>query len=378
MASGLRTTLTDTTTDRRSVSDMISMIDPLELPLIAYLGLDGSSKIRLVSWPNFKYEHLEDSLAAKTTTCAEAIDTTETDIDVTDGTLFRVGDIILIDSEMMWVTSITSDTITVVREYHGDLATGDSHDNASTITWISSARLEGALSGDSPSTDVTSVTGYTQIFWKSVQVSRTQSKTSKYGIDDDYDYQVAKCLTNGGKAGELPRALEMAAFYGTAYAGTAANARTMAGLNTLITTNETAAASAALTRKMIEDSLQTAWTAGGSPTTIICNAWAKRKITSFYEGSARTDRETSMGGMVIDRIETEFGIVDILMDRYCPSSSLFIIDESKVGFLTFDDWFVEDLAKTGDSRKGQVVGEFGFFVANQTAHAKITGFSTTK
>jgi hypothetical protein len=36
------------------------------------------------------------------------------------------------------------------------------------------------------------------------------------------------------------------------------------------------------------------------------------------------------------------------------------------------------LAKTGDSVKGQVVGEYGLVVKNDKAHSYIYGISTTK
>ena len=38
----------------------------------------------------------------------------------------------------------------------------------------------------------------------------------------------------------------------------------------------------------------------------------------------------------------------------------------------------ETLAKTGDSINGEVVGEYGFVVKQEKAHAIISGFSTSK
>ena len=52
----------------------------------------------------------------------EAIDISETGIDTTDGTQFSVDDVIVIDSEAMLVTAISTNTLTVVRGYDGTTA----------------------------------------------------------------------------------------------------------------------------------------------------------------------------------------------------------------------------------------------------------------
>ena len=54
---------------------------------------------------------------ASGTTLAEALDTSEDGVDVADGSVFRVGHAILIDSEQMLILSIASNTLTVTREY---------------------------------------------------------------------------------------------------------------------------------------------------------------------------------------------------------------------------------------------------------------------
>lgn len=62
---------------------------------------------------------------------AEALDATETGVDVDDGTLFDVGNTILIDSEQMFVSSISTNTLTVERGVNG--TTAAIHDTLSDI-----------------------------------------------------------------------------------------------------------------------------------------------------------------------------------------------------------------------------------------------------
>lgn len=56
------------------------------------------------------------------TDTAEALDASETGVDVGDGTAFEVGQTILVESEQMFVTAISSNTLTVVRGVNGTTA----------------------------------------------------------------------------------------------------------------------------------------------------------------------------------------------------------------------------------------------------------------
>jgi hypothetical protein len=52
----------------------------------------------------------------------EALDTSETGVDVDDGSLFAEDDILLVDAEQMFVVSISTNTLTVTRAYNGTTA----------------------------------------------------------------------------------------------------------------------------------------------------------------------------------------------------------------------------------------------------------------
>ena len=60
----------------------------------------------------------------------EAIDSSETEIDVDEAAYFYIGDLIRIEDEIMKVTSISSNTLTVIRGTHGSTATSHSDDTA--------------------------------------------------------------------------------------------------------------------------------------------------------------------------------------------------------------------------------------------------------
>ncbi len=383
MATGMRTSLTDTVTLKRTIADYVSMIDPMEIPTINLFGLTNESKFRFVNTPGTTYEWIEDALSPTSDQLAEALDTTETGVDVDNGGYFHMGDVIQVDDEYMWVSAISGDTLTVTRGF-GSTTAATHADN--TVVYIrSNARLEGAESSESHSTVPTAPYNYAQIMHEEVKASRTARIVQQYGeAESAYDFQLRKKFSGlgGGKgrkgnAGEIFIKLDKTAFYGKRVARTASVPGSMGGLDTFITTNVTALASAALTQKNVEDAIQTAWSYGGMPNTLICGGWVKRKLTSFYSGSVRTERREDMGGMSIDTVVTEFGELNIVLNRHCPTNKLYIVDKNRIGWLTIDPFFHEELAKTGDYDRGQIVGEYGFVVENEKAHAIISGISTT-
>jgi len=365
------TTYSDTTAQKRAISDLISLIDPYDTPFVSYFGLEGDAgAFRIVNWPSTKYEWLEDDLAALASALSGSITSNATTITVDDASFFKPGHVLLVDAEYMWVSSANTSTnvLTVTRNFGGTQAT---HADAATVAIVSMARAEGAETHDDYKTDITAPYNYTSIFHKGVKITRSARIVSQYGIADEWDYQIGKAIP------ELMRLVERSVFYGQRKSGSASAARSFGGLKTFITDNTSSLSGAALSRKDIEDVVQSCFEDGGQPDLIVCGPWVKRKISGFYESTVRTERSEDRGGVIINYIETEFGVLQVLMDRWCPATELFVLDSEHIGFLPYDPFFTEELAKTGDYIRGQVVGEYGFVVRHDKAHGYITSISTS-
>lgn len=373
------TTQSDTTAQKRVIADVIDIIDPRDVPIIKYFGLNGSpGKFDIVNWPSFKVEWLQDTLVPMETTTDGAWADDWTTLPLTATTMFKTGDILEVygavggvyEYNRVRVSSITAGvSATVDPDYDGANPSGEVASGA-TVKIVGSARTEGADADYERSfTDVTSDYNYTQIFQDDMTVTRSADKIAQYGKASEWDYQAAKKLP------ELMRQMERTFYRGVRFqSGTI---RSMGGLDHFISTNATALSGAALTAKDIHDLMQSCWDGGGNPNLLICNAWLKRKISDMFEGFVRTTRNESTGGVTIDTIVTEFGELDILMDRWCPADQLYIVETKYIGFLPFDPFFWEKLAKTGDAEKGQVVGEYVLVVKNEAAHGMLTGVSTS-
>lgn len=389
MATGSRTTYTDTTPQKRSIADLITMIDWTEAPLLNLLGVNNESKFRIINWPRTKVEWMEDTMSPRSSTLAANISSTgATTFTVASGhgTYFKAGDVLLINSELVWVESVSGDTITVAssggRGFGG--TTPATHTSGDTVELATIARLEGAVATTGHTTTITAPYNYTQILAEAVQVTGSQEVDSNYGYNDDMARQIAKLIGGPteiggkGKAGKLAILLQQGFYHGRRAAGSATTARAFGGFEQYVTSNLTNLASAALTRKHIEDLFETCFLAGGMPDTLLCNSWVRRKITSFYEGSIHTDRSEERGGSRITTIVTDFGDIEIVHDRWCPQSKAYLFEKDKMGWITYRPFAIYDRASTGDYELKDVLGEYSFVLENESAHGLLYNISTTK
>lgn len=312
----------------------------------------------------------EDTLIGLTGTLNGSITSTATTITAADGDNFEEGHIVLIDSEYMWVSSVNNSTevLTVTRAFQGSSA---SHADSAAITIVGMARLEGAVSDDIAFTDRTTNSNFTQILHQEVKVSRTQGQIAQYGISDEMAYQGNKAIPS------LMRLLERHFFYNTAAkAGSASTPRAMGGYQAFVTTNKVSGAT--LAQSQFENAVMSAYTAGGSgPWQAYCAPANLQKVKNFYDSSnfLRVDRTENTAGMVIERILTPYGEVDLVLDRWAKTTEIPLIDPKHAGFLTLYPFTQEGLAKTGDFELSEVVGEFTLALRQDKAHAMLTNVS---
>jgi len=375
---GQQTSYDATEPNKRVVTDRIIMTDPNKLLLINALGLRNEGKFEFVNGPGTKYEWLHDTRSPRADVLADdaamtSVSTT-TEIDVANGEYFQPGDVILIDDEYMWVSAVAADVVTVTRDFGGTQAT---HASDAAISIVSRARLEGANASDSNFTEPTTAYNFSQIFQKTLEVSRTDSRIQKYGISNVVEREITKAMD------ELAMLLANTPYHGQRKAGSKTTPRAMGGFDTFIAaSNKTALSnSPALRPKDIEDAIQDCWDGDGNPDLLVCGPWAKRKIADFYAPYVRTERSETLGGITIERIMSPLGIeLAVAVDRNIPADTIYLLDREFVGYITMDDFFYEELGKVGDTADGgygQVVGEYGFVVAKPAAHAKVSGFSTS-
>ena len=374
------TTYSDSTPQKRAITDVISLIDPTDVPLVTAIGgLDGAaSKFRFINFPQTTVEWLEDTHAPLTDALNESatVTSTVTTLTVGDASYYEAGYVLAIDSELLWVSSAATATqiLTVTRGVAG--STAATHDSLAAVAIVGIARLEGAESSTIALTDRTIGSNVTQIFHQEVKVTRSHGQLSQYGIPNEMGYQRDKAVP------QVMRLVEKHILRSKgASAGSATTPRIMNGIQGFVTTNKVSGAT--LTQAKIESAVKLAYTYGGAgPWLAVVSPSNKQKIKNFYDttGTAsttilRVGRDETTVGMNVERIVTPFGEVNLLLDRHAEDTIIPLLDLNHVGLLTYFPFSWEPLAKTGDYERQEVVAELTFCLRQEKAHAILTAVS---
>ncbi len=172
-----------------------------------------------------------------------------------------------------------------------------------------------------------------QVHQAGVQATFRRMETALYGLKgSDLDMQATNLIA------EQFVSIEQSLVHGPRFDGTAAIPSMMGGLKFYVTSANgsqvTAFAGAAFARKDIDDALQNLYyTVGGDKMgkTILASAWAKRKVSSFFSAAERMGPGyTGTGGVVVDRLNTDFGPVDVLLHTALSKNELYIIRKEQI------------------------------------------------
>lgn len=163
------------------------------------------------------------------------------------------------------------------------------------------------------------------------------------------------------------------------------------GILEAITTNVVAAGLKDLAgtagSQLLLDLLQMVWENGGIAETetaaLLCSGYTKRRLTErFITDGGYQQASRTVGGVKVDTIITDFGELNVMLDRHMPSDQLAVVSLEQCRPHVLDvpekgqGFFVEELAITGSSRKWQIYGEIGLEYGNEKCHGKITGLPT--
>lgn len=324
---------------------------------LSRVGISGEATETTHSW-------MEDSLNANTATLNEALDSSETGVDVATGhgVRFRAGTLFKNVSEagkteVMQVTDVTGDTLTVVRGYGS--TTGETHTTGSTLQIIAHPAQEGQDAPSDESKVRTKVTNYTQIFQKGINVSHTMRSVLQAGVADEYTHQVARRLM------EVMRELDSSLVAGikSASAGSDSVYRSMGGIIEFASqaSGNINSTSEALTLSVVNTMCKQIWDDGGAPNFILVGGKQKRAISAFDQSARRSMYDATVAGYVVDKVITDLGyVLDVIVDPWMPDDTVIVGDINKVRVMPLRNSAMraEDLAKTGASFKGQIYGEY--------------------
>ncbi len=363
------------------VSDLVGIISPYETPLLDALGDPMREAM------STHHEWLEDELLPNKDAINDSTFTdpaADTDFVVDNGSRFRTGDQIQVEGseELMLVTGINGDTLTVVRGYAGTTPE-DLADNQ-VINILGNAALEGGDKPDARFTNRSRCGNYTQIFTATVEVSGTDIAASQLGLADELDYQKQERLR------ELIRDLENTIINGgqptSNPEGSSSARRSMNGIIQHLSTNifhtgDTSFPSGTgLDETKVNYVLRKIWeNSNGNVDLIVVGGFQKRKINAFCADSRTYAANDTTFTNMVSVYESDFGICRIVASRWIPQDGVLFLDSSRVSVLPLAgrSFHFKPLASSGDYECGELIGEYTLELKNEAAHGLIRDLSTS-
>lgn len=363
------------------ISDLVGIISPYETPLLDALG----DSLREATSTN--HEWLEDELLANKDAVNDNTFTdpdVDTGFDVDHGSRFRVGDQIQIEGsrELMLVTVVNNNTLTVSRGYGG--STAENLADNQVINILGNAALEG---GERPTTRFTNRVrrgNYTQIFTASVEVSGTDLavRQAGLGLADEMDYQKQERIR------ELVRDLENTVINGGQTVsnpqGSDTVRRTMKGIISHLSTNVFKPGDSGfpsgsdLDEAKLNYVLRKIWdNSSGNVDLVVVGGFQKRKINGFTEGARSFAGGDTTYKDMISIYESDFGVCRIITSRWLPKDAVLFLDSSRISVLPLSgrSFYFKPLSASGDYECGQIIGEYTVEVRNEQACGLIHGLT---
>lgn len=348
------------------VENMIWTITPFTVPLLGTQGSDGRTAISQTTCYEKKIEWLDEVLLVPNSTLGSTANTTTTYITVaaTDQLKFQTGDVISVGSgaaaEGMLVTGYgtTANTLTVTRAWNTAATTKASHASGVSVKGVGQAQVEGATPPAARAVDRVDRYNLTEIFGPTaVQVSGSENAIQKYGLSGtEFDKQTANRIK------EMYVGLEQTIVYGSRFTGS--TKRTMGGFTFFITSNVTSTNTQMSTSTLLTN-LGNCFDAGGTPDRLLVGRKQKVNVSAIKSTEIRFAQDTNIRGQVVDYFDSDLGRVMIVLDRWLRSSDAFLFARDQATVATLRPIQFEMLAKTGDSTKGQIVGEKSLYFRRQ-------------
>jgi hypothetical protein len=250
------------------------------------------------------------------------------------------------------------------------------------------AAVEGADASSATLAPTTRLGNYTQIVQKTIQVSGTLDTVNKAGRKSEKAYQLAKASS------ELKRDIEtILASNQARSAGNSSTARKLGSLLSWLKTNTSEGVSGAdpvtigestrsdgtlrtFTETLLKDVIRGVFESGGTPKILLVGPAIKQKVSTFagiaeQRYMAPADAPTTIIGAA-DVYLSDFGSVSVVPDRFLRSRDAFVLDPEFAAVAYLRPFATNELAKTGDSEKTQILAELTLEVRNEAAHGLIT------
>lgn len=247
-----------------------------------------------------------------------------------------------------------------------------------TVTWMekelnklsdSNLKVEGAEADQFSNSKRTQKSNLCQIMEVGTKVSGTVQALNPTGVEDAYVSEINDRMI------ELKVGTEHYFINGVKAEESGRTPRQMNGLMNLA---HQIASAGVLTEDLLLNGMEVMYNAGvNGDVYLFCNAKIKRAINNIAKEDASTiflaDAGKNAYGILVQSIETDFGTINIIMDRHMKDGEMLLIDLNEVEIAELRPAFYEALPKTGDYFAGHVLQENTIKLLNSKAGVAFKG-----
>lgn len=234
---------------------------------------------------------------------------------------------------------------------------------------------------------------YTQIFKNAVVIPGTDMSLNKAGRAKEMAYQVLKI------AKEQKLDIEKALFANQARSvGSDTTARRLAGLGAWVTTNtrgvggggadptgdgtvaRTDGTQSAFSQTNFDLAMQDIWAAGGKPDTVYLSAFQMNVALGFTGNNNQRSNVTAESEKVIKHMSvyvTPWGTIEFVPVRENRSRDVWILQDDMWAVGVLRATKNEELSKTGDNERRQVITELTLISKNEKASGAVVDCTTS-
>lgn len=375
---------------KRAVVDYVENLAPMDTPLLKLIKKGKSYNIPKIEW-------ITGADVQHTSAAAEAVDSSETGIDVTSGHGVRfqeyhtiamyepdeAGNPDFATRELMTVSSISGDTLTVIRAQGGTSA--GTFSSGAVIEILASAIPEGEDFVLSPNAYGTFYYNYFQTVQKGKRISEEGNVTPNWEFDGSN--HVARLMKNAGM--EVKRELEKQIVQGGKQAGTNASgssrrASMFGGINDFIVEggHVTNLTNNPLDIVDIENEGAALWETVGDEAAkkLLMNMQTVRMLDGTFDKfriNADTDKAGSLNTL-FNKFETRFGVFEIVPTRWVPRGIVLGVNVDMLSYHPYEgmDWTEKEHETDGAYMWRSIYGRFTLKCLAPETMFKLYNFST--
>ncbi len=367
------------------MADWAMRLEPENTPLLSAIGIGKEIDQDIVYFG-------QSAQTPYVSAATEVLSAAETDLDVTSSTGvyfnwpyailaitdYATGSTTRLDHstrELVMVSSVSSDTLTIVRGRGG--TTDVDHASGARVELVGVAMPQNTDFALVPVTFGDQKYNYFQRFYEMIQADDAERNQPTY--ENPTDVLLAKTTE---KTAWLKVLLEKSIIFGGRQRGqgTGGVPSMMGGLDTFITTNVTNAGGARITPYSIEAELRDLWNAVGDnkATTMLMSG----NTAALFDMSFNPYREATMSdtsaNFTLDSIKFRFGTFNVAVSRWIPDGIIYGVNLKDISVHPFKgrNWQQKVLATDGPYSKIAVSGDFTLIVKKEAAMFKLWNFET--